>query len=280
MKYLRNNRRVLAVLFVVVLLVFTISFTSRQRNGVTLLEMVLIELLAPGQAVAERVTTTVEETIKGMAQLGALQAENRELKERLAEFGQLEIEIYELRRENLELKHALGLIEGRYGELDSARIVTAARVIGRNPDNWFRYVQINKGSDDGVLANMVVIVPPKILVGRVIRVTPSTATVMLISDPESGVGCLVQRTRDAGVVLGLSEPADSLEMQFFSRDARPIEGQVVVTSGLGEIFPPNLLIGTVRETGTGRQGVLPLGYVNPFADLDHLDYLLVVERIQ
>jgi rod shape-determining protein MreC len=278
MKHLRDNRRLIVVLAVVIVLVFSLSYTSRRRNGVTVLEALLIELLAPVQAVAERAVGGIEDTVYGIASLRALQAENEQLRQQLAEMSQLEIALYELRRENVELKHILGLVQEHSGELDSARVVTTARVIGRNPDNWFRYVTINKGTNDDVSADMVVIVPPRILVGRIIKVTPSTATVMLLSDPESGVGGLAQITRDTGVVLGGG--GDLLEMKFFSREARPYEGQAVMTSGLGQLCPPNLLIGTIRETGSSRQGVLRTATVNPFADLDHLDYLVIVEHTQ
>ncbi len=279
MKFLRSNQRVIVALAVVLVLVFSISYTSRPRNGVTVLEVFLMELLAPVQAVTERAIVTVQGTVEGVAQLSQLQDENERLRRQLAEMEQLDIEFRELRRENLELKRYLGLVSGESGEIEGARIVVTARVVGRNPDNWFKYVVVNKGSNDGVTLDMVALVPPKTLVGRVIKVTPRTSTIMLLTDPESGVGGLALGSLDAGVVLGAQEPGGLLEMQFFSREARPYRGQVVVTSGLGGVFPRGLLIGSVQEAGSGRQGVLPLGYLNPYADLDHLDYLIIAARV-
>jgi len=279
-RFWRQNRRVITTLVVVLALVFSISYTSRPRGGATTLEVFLLELLAPVQAVAERTTLALDNAVRRLAQLNQVYAENERLRKRLATMEQLAMELEELRRENLELRRYLGLLRGESRELPDARIVAMARVIGRNPDNWFQYLLLNRGSRDGVRVDMVAIVPPRILVGRVIRVTPTTATLMLITDPESGVGASTARRHDAGVVLGPREPGGLLEMQFFARSARPYEGQVVLTSGLGGIFPRNLLIGTIKSTGYGRQGVLPLAYIDPFADLDHLEYVLLVERTE
>jgi rod shape-determining protein MreC len=151
----------------------------------------------------------------------------------------------------------------------------AATVIGRNLSNWFSCVEIDKGTRHGVALNCAV-VTQRGLVGRVVRVTESTATVMLIVDPQSGLGALVVRSREPGVVLGSASFSETCGMRLFSRDADVVLGDTVLTSGLGDVFPAGLHVGQVADVRRTEQGLVVVAEVAPAADLGRLEEVFVL----
>jgi rod shape-determining protein MreC len=151
----------------------------------------------------------------------------------------------------------------------------AAQVVARNPNNWFSTVTLNRGANHGVRRDMVVVTAQG-LVGRVSEVAPQTAKVMLITDPESGVGGLIQRSRDTGVVLGQTGDRARVIMKLFSPESAPLVGDKVITSGLGMVFPKGLSIGEVVSVETGDYGLVRYVEIEPAVDLDRLEEVLII----
>lgn len=264
-RYQKPIVAVVAVLAIVALL----SFTARERARLTALEAWIAELIVPVQGWVSAVYGSVRSVADTVAELGRLRDENARL---TAEIERLRAEAarwQEALAENERLRELLGFAS------TSAFDVLGAEVVGRNPDQWFRRLVINRGASDGVAKDMPVVVGRR-LVGRVIAATPNSATVLLLTDPESGVGGLIQRTRDAGVVLGGGDEPGLLSMRLFSRDARPVEGDLVVTSGLGGVFPPGLIIGHVAAVEREQFGLVRTARVRPAADLDRIEEVLVL----
>lgn len=100
---------------------------------------------------------------------------------------------------------------------------------------------------------------------------------LLLTDPESGVGALISRSRDYGVVVGGSGP-DTLVMRFFSKDADVRPGDQVLTSGVGSVYPEGLVIGEVAEVYVPQPGLVKECYVKPAVDFAHLEEVLVMIR--
>ena len=98
---------------------------------------------------------------------------------------------------------------------------------------------------------------------------------MLLTDPESGVGALVARSRDYGVVLG-GNSQDSLTMRFFSKDADVHAGDQILTSGVGSLYPSGLLIGEVTEVYIPQPGLVKECRVKPTTEFEHLEEVLVM----
>ncbi|MGF1569750.1 MAG: rod shape-determining protein MreC [Nodosilinea sp.] len=121
--------------------------------------------------------------------------------------------------------------------------VTAA-VIGRAADHWWQQVVVNQGSRHGVAPGHVVTGPGG-LVGRVVAVSPSTARVLLISDPTSRVGAKVSRSRVMGVVRGQSN--NRVIMEFFEKSPDVKAGDVIVTSSYSRLFPRDVPIGRIES---------------------------------
>jgi len=126
----------------------------------------------------------------------------------------------------------------------------------RDPSNWWRTVQIDRGSLDGIRVNLPVLTTDG-LVGRISAVGPTQSQVVLLGDPNCKVAALVENeTRDQGVV-GVSGPFDGslLELSYLSRNAIVKPGQSVVTSGEGGIFPKGIPLGKIVDSRPVEYGL-------------------------
>ncbi|HEY8551959.1 MAG TPA: rod shape-determining protein MreC [Thermaerobacter sp.] len=266
-------RRLLALALVLALAAGVMAATRTLRPRPTFLEGALQEVMAPLSGVTSRIARGAGEMARTLATLGRLEAENQQLRAELERLQGVEAQLRQLERENRQLEELLGLKQARP---DAA---LAARVIGRTPDRWYQEVTLDQGSADGVRPSMVAVVPGGV-VGRVTAVTPHSARVLLITDPESGVGALVGRSGEAGVVYGRGGDAPELVMTLFAPDADVKVGDDVVTSGLGPVFPPGLPIGTVTSVGRDPTGLGVQATVRPSAPLNRLAAVLLLHPLR
>jgi rod shape-determining protein MreC len=152
-----------------------------------------------------------------------------------------------------------------------------ARVILRDPANWWRTVQIDLGRQQGLTNNLPVLTTEG-LVGRVSSVSLTHAQVVLIGDPNCRVAALVENeTRDTGVI-GSGGPLDTAfaELSHLSRSANLKPGQNVVTSGLGGIFPAGIPIGKIVDSRLVEYGLYTEARVKLAADLGALEEVWVL----
>jgi rod shape-determining protein MreC len=175
----------------------------------------------------------------------------------------------EIYLENMRLKSLLDF------KKQSEYKLVAARVIGRSPDNWSSMVIIDKGKDCSIKRGMVAITPLG-LVGRVIEVTGSTAKIMLINDPNFSVSSIVQRSRQEGLVSGTL--GGVLMMKYLPNEADIEVSDVVLTSGLTEMYPKGLPIGSVIEVGEEFSGLTLYALIKPAANLGNCEEVLVIIR--
>lgn len=161
--------------------------------------------------------------------LSDLKAQNEELTAQVAELS-------EAQETASRLESLLGL-QSTYN-LES----TAARIIGESSDAWSRTVTIDKGSADGFAINMPVCNSAGVI-GQIIEVSGNTSTVRLITDENSGVSAMVQSTRAQGILQG--QPDGTLRLEYVTTDADVQEGDIIVTSGIGGVYPKGLPLGTV-----------------------------------
>lgn len=127
-----------------------------------------------------------------------------------------------------------------------------ARIISHRlgPNAALETFLIDKGSAYGVTVNTPVVSPDGV-VGRVLRISPTAATILLVTDPNSRIPVVSQKNRTQGILKG-EGPTRELVLQYVPQDAPMEEGEVLVTSGLEEIFPKGLPV--ARVTGVGRSG--------------------------
>ena len=178
--------------------------------------------------------------------------------------------LLELEMENERLRRLLKLKE-RF----THQSITAL-VIGREPTNWFNTILLNKGRGVGVEENFIVITPEG-LVGRVNKVHRNSSQVLLITDQESEIGALIERSRVQGVIQGRKR---DLIFKYLSLEADVREGDLLITSGLeGGLFPKGLVIGKIRKIEPPHPQDLFLEIiVTPEVNLSRLEEVLILPR--
>ena len=151
--------------------------------------------------------------------------------------------------------------------------VLAAQVIGRDPTGWFESVIIDKGESSGLKVNMPV-VNAQGVVGRLVSVSGNYAKALLIIDQNSSVDCIVQRSRDNGIVKGLSSKV--CEFDYVLKTSDVIVDDMVVTSGLGRVFPKGVPVGRVIEVMDIPGDLFKKIKIAPMVDFSKLEELLVI----
>jgi rod shape-determining protein MreC len=177
----------------------------------------------------------------------------------------------EAARENARLRQLLGWQQRQSWKLKLANVVL------REPANWWRSVQIDLGSRDGVRPNLPVLTTDG-LVGRIASVSLTRSQVVLLGDLNCRVSALVENeSRDAGV-LGASGPLDRslVELDYLARTANLKPGQNVVTSGLGGVFPKGIPIGKVVDAQSVDYGLRVEARVKLAAKLSALEEVWVL----
>ncbi len=233
------------------------------------------EAVAPAQRTGTSVLGRLGRIWDDLRRMGELPAENQALFEELTRLRMRVADLEALEDENLALRGRLGFVRR------SAHRLIAAEVIGREPSGWWQAIRLAKGSADGVAPGQAVVTPEG-LVGRVVRTTPRTADVLLISDPSSRVAVTIERTATFGLLEGTG-PSDRSEalcrMTLMDKLAPVREGDVVLTSGLGGVFPKGLRVGRVVSVEVDRGGLHQSAQVLSLADVASLHYVFVVQRL-
>ena len=197
-----------------------------------------------------------------------LVAENTELKKQ-----NREISVY--REENERLNELLSL-KNSMGSYSTV----AAKVTGYSSEHWYDKIQINKGTLDGIAEGNTVIAAEGI-VGIITSAGPNWAEVETIIAPESAAGVSIARTGDIGVTEGDAELCRSslCKLTFADKGANTIVGAILVTSGTGGIYPPDINVGTIREISADNMGTLNYATVEPMVDFSSLREVLVVNGV-
>ncbi len=269
---LKTRKKPISVLLIFIFLLSLAAFTSEGRQKVTLVEEMLLTVVAPVQGVFQRLTRSAESIFASVRDYQMLLDENASLHEQLAASSTLEARLAEMRQENYRLRRMLELREKSEYEL------IAAEVIARDSSNWFQTITINRGSLHGVQKDMAVVTSEG-LVGNIMAVSRISSQVLLLTDARPAVSALVQRSREPGEV-GVVESAPGypgyLRMINLPREANIQRGDIIISSGLGEIFPKGLVIGHVLETGEDEYGILQFALLRPAANFNRLEEVFIV----
>ena len=194
------------------------------------------------------------------------------------ENGDLRGKLAESEDENLQLREAL-LASGRLDRIAEMREefdvpMLRANLVGLDASTWFRSVLIDRGRNHGVHSGMPLISELGV-VGLVTATSRNAAKGMLLLDRQSAVSAVVQRSRDRGVVRGTG---DGLVFEFVGRDADVAPGDLLITSGLGGVFPKGLRIGVVATVEEASAQLQREATVDPVVDFGRLEQVFVMLR--
>ncbi|MCU0789270.1 MAG: rod shape-determining protein MreC [Verrucomicrobia bacterium] len=264
-------------------------FKKKHFVGITVTVLVSLVLLALPTRLSLQVRSALSNMflpLFGLATATRTAGEAAALK--LTPRSRLESENLRLNRENSELKLKLANAEELLHENTRLRQqlgwkasapwkLKLGRVVLRDPANWWRAVQVDLGSRDGVKLNATVLTPQG-LVGRVSAVGFDHSQVVLLGDPSCSVSALVGNEERNTGVIGASSTLDGslVEMSYLPRHAEIAAGTPVRTSGLGGMFPKGILVGHVVDTRPEEYGLYLAARVRLSANLSGLEELWVI----
>jgi rod shape-determining protein MreC len=226
----------------------------------------LLDVMAPLQRGGSYVARAVEGVWRDASALFRRRAELDWMQDRITTLEEQTVRLEELESENARLRDLLAFRERLAGE------VLAAAVVGRDATGLARTLTIDRGERDGVVKGAAVLAPAGV-VGQVFLASAHAARVLLITDHNSGVDAVVQRTRARGIVEGTV--SEGCGLKFVKRTEDLQKGDVVVTSGVDGIFPRGLPIGELTGVDKRGQGLFQYATVRPFVDFDRLEDVLV-----
>jgi len=193
--------------------------------------------------------------------------ENRRLKETNARLSEEVIKNREAYLESIRLQKILKL----HDEVPFPSV--AARVVGRNPSSIFKMLLINRGEGDGLHPGLPVLAAPGV-VGRILETSWNVSRVLLIIDESSNIDALVQGTRVQGILQGAS--AAGCNLKYVSKSVDVKAGDLVLSSGMGGVFPKGLPLGVVRFASKKDAELFQKVNVAPFVDPAGVEEVLVI----
>ncbi|MFM9330835.1 rod shape-determining protein MreC [Paenibacillus mesotrionivorans] len=288
---LLGNKKLLTLLLALMVFIALMGLTLSRRSEMTWPERVIKDTVAWTQGWLYKPARYAAGFFRDVEDLKNTYKENKQLKKTLTHYAQDTMRLNMLEAQNKHLQEILGFTE-RQKNADNYQYMVA-EVVSVSPDPYSNTVNINLGSLDGIKENMAVM-SVEGLIGRVSRVSNFTSSVQLLVDMNAESGGSAERQLEKGIsatVLGkedlvfgtidyYSNEEQGLVMtRIDQRSEMKLEpGDVVVTSGLGQIFPKGLVIGVVSEKRVGDFGINYLATVKPKAtDFRHLREVLVVK---
>ena len=265
--FLRKNQVLLSSYICLALSLYIVSAAARGQLKSDPIGPVVMWLFRPLQVAVQQATGWVQELNDSYLTIAAYKAENERLRKRIQS---LEIERNQWLEAEATNRRLQQLLDFR-SHLPGGSVT--ASVIANSASTWFQSCLLDKGSDDRVRKGMAVVTPLGV-VGQVVSVTPKSAKVLLITDPNSGVDVLVQRTRARGIVSGSLENGPILKYVKRSEDIQV--GDRLITSGLDGIFPKGVMVGTVIKVRKQNLGLFQYIEVLPAVSSTRVEEVMVV----
>ena len=267
MFFLKKYKIIIFITVLIISVLIMISYNLKYGTDKSFFRKIVLETVSPVYEVLSGSIQSVKNAWFRYILLVGIQEENKNLKKKINELEALLISYQEDHEEAKRLKKLLSIAD------DYKDRFVAARVIGREQAALSRTVLINKGSFDGLKNGMPAIAYPG-LVGRLIDVSWHVSRVLLLIDENSNVDAIVQRNRTQGIVSGAG--SQGMILKYISKTQDVQKGDIIVSSGMGGVFPKGRLIGQVISVDRRDTGLFLKISVAPFVDFSKLEELLIL----
>lgn len=230
-------------------------------------------IASPFRSAGAAITETVSGWVDYFTEFDALKEENEQLKLEIAEMETAIRQAEKDSEENERLRKLLDLREQRRDlHFESARIVES------DSSNWESVLTVNKGTTQDVAVGDCVVTETGYLVGVVTDAGLNWCTIRTILDSDTSIGATVFRSGQNAVAQGdfALMGQDRLMLNYLGADPDVVAGDLIVTSGLGDYFPSQLVIGTVESVSTGDDGLAQYAVITPSVSLDDLTQVFIV----
>jgi rod shape-determining protein MreC len=251
------------------LLVLQIALLSLQiegPSGTILLKTWVLGVQAPVIAVSSSIAQGIRNVWQHYVWTVGARAENVRLRETVRQLSLLNSAYEQAREENERLRRLISLS----GDMKYRTL--GARVVARTPSFLSNVIYIDRGSKDGIHVDAPVLSGDGII-GKTLLVTTHQSQVQLITNPDASLGAMLEKTRTPGVLSGSGDLL--LNLNYISSTEEIAAGDIVLSSGLDDIFPKGLAVGKVVSVRKGK-GVFQSIKVEPFMDLIHIEEVVVL----
>lgn len=268
----RNTLNLIVLMVVLVLQIFGLAVQVKRPTdgGTRLIRVWAIATVTPITRTIIHTEDWFSNTWHDYIWLRGVRKENEDLKDEVAQMKMQQIRLIEDASQAQRLQHLLGFKEQYISQ------TVPAQVISTTGSEFSRAIYIDKGSKDGIKADMPVVTPEGI-VGKVLRViSGNTSLVLLVNDPTSGAGVILEKSRIQGILKGSASGATMLHNVMSDEKVQP--GDRIVTSGGDRIFPKGLPVGTVASVTPGQDLFYNIR-VKSAANLSRLEEVLVITKI-
>jgi rod shape-determining protein MreC len=265
-----RGRLLLVVFLALSIAVITLDFRANGTGPLERAKDISSTIVAPIQRGITTVFRPVGNFFSSLGDLSNLRTENARLKDENAQLNSQISRARTLEAENLHLKELMNLDKPW-----TAMKHVPAEVIATVPSNYKWAVVIDKGSADGIKADMPV-VDVTGLVGHIVHVEAHASTLLMLIDPQSGAAAKIQGSGHLGLLRG-NGGGQPLSLQLIKTTASVNVGDTVVTSTYsGGIYPPDIPIGVVTSSGGDPRAAQQTINVAPYVDFNSIDYLQVL----
>ena len=260
MRFSAQKKKILIVI-IGILIILSLNFFQKEVKGFFYL------ISAPIQKNLWEVGDRTADFFEALSEIKSLKRENEELKLEIQKLLAENSSLKELKQENQAFREALEI------DLQKDFILIFAEVIGK--DIGQDSILINKGSKDGILEGFPVTTPQRVLLGRIAEVYKTFSRVMLISSEESSFDAKIADTDILGVVKGTGRL--KLCLDFIPKDKEIKEGDLVISTSIGGIYPKNLLAGLIKEVKKSDINPFQLAEISPFFNIEEVKTVFVIK---
>jgi len=265
--FLRKNQIPVSACFCLFLSLYILTVSARGQLKNEPVSVVLMWLMRPLQIAAQATSGWLIGIQKNYLTLSGFKLENERLRNRIQTLEVERQKLFEAEATHRKLQQLLDFRAQLPG-----KSVTAS-IIADSASSWFQGCVLDKGSADGVQKDMAVVTPLGV-VGKVVSTSTRSAKVILLTDANSGIDVLIQRTRSRGIVSGSLE--SGLVLKYMKRSEDIQVGDRLITSGLDGVFPKGLMVGAVTKVNKQNVGLFQFVEVLPAVQPSRVEEVLVV----
>ncbi len=270
----QKNKKYLIIVSVVLLLLVIIYFSAINRENTLAYDNAVSFVTRPVSQFMTFIDNQLSDFFDYFRDKKQLAEDNVELERKVTQLEYKNAELSSYEAENERLRSMLDL-KDKNPQFE----LIAATVISKDNSNYYSTFLIDKGADQGIATNMAVI-GTKGLIGYVIETGTNWAKIQTIIDGGSSAGCMVTRTKSVAVTNGTTELLQQglLSMLYISKDMSIVEGDIIETSGLGQIYPSGIMIGRVKELKKDENAQSQYALIQPVEDFESIKEVFVIAK--
>ena len=268
----RKKTGLIGIIITAVVLVIVVIISNLGTSQMKVAQTVVNKLFMPFQNGYVFIKNKITGNEQQLSDLEILKNENSALREENTKLKEQVRELEILKSENNTLKEYVNL-KNKYSDYATL----PANVIERSYSNYDKIIVINVGEKDGIKENMPVISESG-LVGKILSVTDDTAKVQTIIDTASTVSALISTAENSILLKGTLSDTQNLRATSIPVESSILQGDEVITSGFGGVFPKGILIGTIKDVVNTQNELDRYANVSPATDFSKLETVLVITQ--